>query len=121
MSRVAKQMIQPVSALFDMLKRHDRIQIWLTERPSVRIEGILFGFDEFMNLTLHDAEEIDTKTGARVSLGRTLLKGDNITLIMKAEAAAVAGAADAGSAAAAGGEAASSSSAAAAAAAPAEA
>lgn len=69
-----------------------------------------------MNLTLHDAEEIDTKTGTRVALGRTLLKGDNITLIMKAEAAATggAGAGSGAASAAAGADAASSSSAAAA-------
>ena len=44
------------------------------------------GFDEFMNVVLVDAEEIDAKTGGRTKLGRTLLKGENITLIMKASA-----------------------------------
>jgi len=48
------------------------------------------GFDEFMNVVLDDAEELDTKSGARRQLGRAMLKGDNITLIMKAEAAAAA-------------------------------
>ncbi|KAF7083069.1 hypothetical protein CFC21_086887 [Triticum aestivum] len=40
------------------------------------------GFDEYMNLVLEDAEEINTKKNTRKSLGRILLKGDNITLMM---------------------------------------
>ena len=37
------------------------------------------GFDEFMNVTLADAEEVWTKKdNKRVELGRILLKGDNI-------------------------------------------
>ena len=41
------------------------------------------GFDEYMNLTLDDAEELDLKKKTRKQLGRILLKGDNITLMMK--------------------------------------
>ena len=41
------------------------------------------GFDEYMNLTLDDAEELDLKKKTRKQLGRILLKGDNITLLMK--------------------------------------
>uniref|UniRef100_A0A453RYM9 Sm protein E n=1 Tax=Aegilops tauschii subsp. strangulata TaxID=200361 RepID=A0A453RYM9_AEGTS len=40
------------------------------------------GFDEYMNLVLEDAEEINIKKNTRKSLGRILLKGDNITLMM---------------------------------------
>jgi hypothetical protein len=40
------------------------------------------GFDEYMNLVLDDAEEINVKKDTRKSLGRILLKGDNITLMM---------------------------------------
>jgi len=40
------------------------------------------GFDEYMNLVLDDAEEINVKKNTRKSLGRILLKGDNITLMM---------------------------------------
>ena len=54
-----------------------------------------------MNIVLDDAEELDTKSGARRQLGRTMLKGDNITLIMKAESAASAAAPAEGAAAAA--------------------
>ncbi len=39
-----------------------------------------------MNLVLDDAEEIDIKRRTRRAIGRTLLKGDNITLMMSVAA-----------------------------------
>lgn len=52
----------------------------------MRIEGHIIGFDEYMNLVLDDAEEVHLKTKKRRPLGRILLKGDNITLLMNTEA-----------------------------------
>jgi small nuclear ribonucleoprotein E len=46
------------------------------------------GFDEYMNVVLDDAEEIDTKKRTRRPVGRILLKGDNITLMQLAPSAA---------------------------------
>lgn len=46
----------------------------------------LQGFDEFMNLVLDDAHEVNVKKGTRKSVGRILLKGDNITLIQAVSA-----------------------------------
>lgn len=40
------------------------------------------GFDEYMNLVLDAAEEVSTKKGTRKTVGRILLKGDNIALIL---------------------------------------
>nr|CAG8569010.1 13752_t:CDS:2 [Entrophospora candida] len=68
---------------FHALKK-TRVQIWLYEQVDLRIEGQIIGFDEFMNLVLDDAEEINVKKKSRKSLGRILLKGDNITLIQSA-------------------------------------
>nr|GMC78032.1 small nuclear ribonucleoprotein E-like [Ipomoea batatas] len=59
-----------------------RIQIWLFEQKDLRIEGRIIGFDEYMNLVLDDAEEVNVKKNSRKQLGRILLKGDNITLMM---------------------------------------
>ncbi|KAL4560100.1 hypothetical protein LXL04_032249 [Taraxacum kok-saghyz] len=59
-----------------------RIQIWLFEQKDLRIEGRIIGFDEYMNLVLEDAEEVSIKKKTRKALGRILLKGDNITLMM---------------------------------------
>uniref|UniRef100_A0A0D3F050 Small nuclear ribonucleoprotein E n=2 Tax=Oryza TaxID=4527 RepID=A0A0D3F050_9ORYZ len=49
---------------------------------SVTLHVRAKGFDEYMNLVLDEAEEINIKKDTRKSLGRILLKGDNITLMM---------------------------------------
>ena len=51
----------------------------------MQLEGQIIGFDEYMNLVLDEAEEIDVKKKTRRPLGRTLLKGDNITLMMSVQ------------------------------------
>mmetsp|Transcript_10095 Transcript_10095/g.12609 ORF Transcript_10095/g.12609 Transcript_10095/m.12609 type:complete len:88 (-) Transcript_10095:121-384(-) len=84
-SRVQKVMTQPINLIFRFLQNKARIQIWLYEQSNLRIEGRIVGFDEYMNLVLADAEEIDLKNKTRKSLGKTLLKGDNITLMMSVE------------------------------------
>lgn len=47
----------------------------------MRIEGIILGFDEYMNIVLDEAEEVYLKKDTRKKVGKILLKGDNITLI----------------------------------------
>ena len=42
------------------------------------------GFDEYMNLVLDEAEEVNAKKGTRKKLGRCMLKGENITLMQEA-------------------------------------
>lgn len=64
-----------------------RIQVWLYENTDLRIEGKIIGFDEYMNLVLDDAEELQVKKKTRKQLGRILLKGDSITLMMAAPTA----------------------------------
>ena len=81
-SRVQKVMTQPINLIFRFLQNKARIQIWLYDQTNLRLEGRIIGFDEYMNLVLADAEEIDLKKKTRKKLGRTLLKGDNITLMM---------------------------------------
>mmetsp|Transcript_7897 Transcript_7897/g.21580 ORF Transcript_7897/g.21580 Transcript_7897/m.21580 type:complete len:88 (+) Transcript_7897:122-385(+) len=80
--RVQKVMTQPINLIFRFLQNKTRIQVWLYEQTDVRIEGCIIGFDEYMNLVLDDAEEISAKKKSRKALGRILLKGDNITLLM---------------------------------------
>jgi len=81
--KVQKVMIQPINLIFRYLQNKSRIQIWLFEQTDLRIEGIIIGFDEYMNLVLDEAEEISVKKKSRSRLGRILLKGDNITLMMR--------------------------------------
>ncbi|ETV95880.1 small nuclear ribonucleoprotein E [Aphanomyces invadans] len=85
MNKVQKPMTQPINLIFRFLQNKSRVQIWLYEQVSTRIEGRIMGFDEYMNLVLDDAEELDVKNLKRIPLGRILLKGDTITLMMAAD------------------------------------
>ncbi|KAF9138239.1 hypothetical protein BGX30_009376 [Mortierella sp. GBA39] len=78
-SKVQRIMVQPIRST---------VQIWLYEQLDTRIEGQIIGFDEFMNLVLDGAFEVDVKKGTRKEIGRILLKGDNITLIQSADKSA---------------------------------
>jgi len=82
MSKVQKIMTQPINLIFRFLQNKTRIQIWLYENVDLRIEGRIVGFDEYMNLVLDEAEELSMKKKSRKALGRILLKGENITLMM---------------------------------------
>mmetsp|Transcript_50616 Transcript_50616/g.68871 ORF Transcript_50616/g.68871 Transcript_50616/m.68871 type:complete len:99 (-) Transcript_50616:469-765(-) len=80
-TRIKKVMTQPINLIFRFLQNRTRIAIWLYENSNISIEGRIVGFDEYMNLVLDDAQEIDDKKETRVDLGRILLKGDTITLM----------------------------------------
>ncbi|KAJ1647536.1 hypothetical protein J3B02_006376 [Coemansia erecta] len=83
-TRVQKVMVYPINVIFKFLQTKTRVQIWLYEQANLRLEGRVLGFDEFMNVVLDDAVEIHIKKNTRKSLGRIMLKGDNITLISQA-------------------------------------
>ncbi|KAF9974551.1 hypothetical protein BGZ73_002035 [Actinomortierella ambigua] len=83
-SKVPRIMVQPINLIFRYLQQRSTVQIWLYEQNDTRIEGQIIGFDEFMNLVLENAAEVDMKKDTRQPLGRILLKGDNITLIQAA-------------------------------------
>jgi len=82
-NKIQKVMTQPINLIFRYLQNKSRIQIWLFEQTDLRIEGVIIGFDEYMNLVLDDSEEISLKKKTRKPLGRILMKGDNITLMMR--------------------------------------
>lgn len=63
------------------IKKKTRVRIWLYEDVRMHIEGQIIGFDEYMNMVLDDAVEIDSKKNSRQEVGRILLKGDSITLL----------------------------------------
>jgi len=81
-TKVQKIMTQPINLIFRFLQNKTRIQLWLYENTDLRVEGKIIGFDEYMNLVLDDAEELSIKKKTRKALGRILLKGDSITLMM---------------------------------------
>lgn len=55
------------------------------EDARLMIEGQIIGFDEYMNMVLEDAVEIDSKKNQRLEVGRILLKGDSITALQEAQ------------------------------------
>ena len=76
-----------LAVIFKFLSSKTRVCIWLFEQTTSRIEGRILGFDEYMNLVVDEAEEVEvvpkgsSKKGSRKTLGRILLKGDNVTAI----------------------------------------
>lgn len=82
-ARVKKVMTQAINLMFEFLKNKERISVWLYENTSLKIEGVIVGFDEYMNLVLDDAEEVHVRSGERQRVGRILLKGDCITLVQR--------------------------------------
>jgi small nuclear ribonucleoprotein E len=90
--KVQKVMVQPINLIFRYLQTRSRVQVWLYENVNLRLEGHIVGFDEYMNLVLDDAEEYHMRTKSRKSLGRLMLKGDNITLIQNVNPQAMASA-----------------------------
>lgn len=74
-------MVKPLDIVHDFLTKKDRLSIWLTNSNTTVIEGTMIGFDEFMNLVIDNATEVDMKTKSSVDLGRILLKGDNVALM----------------------------------------
>lgn len=83
-----RQVVPPINCIFNYLQQQTPVSIWLYEQVGYRIRGKIRGFDEFMNIVIDDAYQvpINKETGKEdigksESLGRILLKGDNITLI----------------------------------------
>ncbi|KAK6631037.1 hypothetical protein RUM44_003209 [Polyplax serrata] len=89
--KVQKVMVQPINLIFRYLQNRSRVQVWVYENVTTRIEGHIVGFDEYMNLVLDDAEEYNLKTKNRKELGRIMMKGDNITLIQSLDSATCSG------------------------------
>mmetsp|Transcript_5809 Transcript_5809/g.7607 ORF Transcript_5809/g.7607 Transcript_5809/m.7607 type:complete len:96 (-) Transcript_5809:1025-1312(-) len=82
--RIKKVMILPINLIFGHLQKKTRVRIWIYEDARMIIEGQIIGFDEYMNMVLDDAVEIDSKKKSRQEVGRILLKGDSITCLQEA-------------------------------------
>lgn len=80
----SKAIKPPISILCDYLDSGNRVRILLYDRKNMWIEGVIRGFDEFMNIVLLDAEEVYYKKGQRIATGTILLKGENITMVTEA-------------------------------------
>ena len=83
-SSAQRTILKPVNYLFQLFKSKTKVEIWLFEDDETIFQGLIYGFDEYMNMVLYDAEEINKKKGTRINHGKIMLKGDNITLIRAA-------------------------------------
>lgn len=79
-----KVLLPPINVIFRHLQQQTVVNIWLYEQTQTRIQGKIKGFDEFMNVVVEEAVELNLARDTKRSLGRILLKGDNITLIGEA-------------------------------------
>ena len=88
-----KVLLPPINFIFKLLQQHSTVSIWIYEQVGIRIEGkirvgcqrnhatqwltIGQGFDEFMNLVIDDAVEVQlatkTVTEERRQLGKLAL------------------------------------------------
>lgn len=66
----------------DLLEESLESVFVLTLKDGRNVQGKLVGFDQYMNLVLDDAEE--TAQEEKRTLGRIVLRGNNIITIAKA-------------------------------------
>ncbi len=78
---IQRTIVKPVNYLFQLFKSKTKVEIWLFENDETVFQGIIYGFDEYMNMVLFEAEEINKKKGTKINHGKIMLKGDNITLV----------------------------------------
>lgn len=83
--RKKKTLTRPIVLAFKYLKSKARVEIWLVEDMDTRIQGTIVGMDEFMNLTLENAIELNISHGTEKKLGRIVMKQDNVCLIHSIE------------------------------------
>ncbi|MHA1409279.1 MAG: LSM domain-containing protein [Candidatus Odinarchaeia archaeon] len=65
----------------DLLARSVDKNVLVTLKGGRGLRGKLIGFDQHMNLILHDTEEIDAEGSEPRSLGKVIVRGDNVIII----------------------------------------
>ena len=76
-----RTILKPINYLFQLFKTKTKVEIWLYEDNETVFQGIIYGFDEYMNLVLYESEEINKKKGTKIQHGKIMIKGDNISLV----------------------------------------
>lgn len=74
-------MIRPANVLFQFIKDKQRVCVWLVHDANIRIEGVMLGCDQFMNIVLGDASEVHMIQKETIKIGKLLLRSDNVGLI----------------------------------------
>ena len=50
--------VQPAPLLYRFLQNRERVCVWLLESKNLRLEGVIAGFDQFMNMVMDEAAEL---------------------------------------------------------------
>ena len=76
-----KDVLGAIEYIFKFMEQKVKIEIFVVDMPNIRFQGIVRGFDEWMNLVLEQTVEINVKNDTKKSLGRILLKGESISVM----------------------------------------
>lgn len=76
-----KKALGPIENLFIFMEKGITVEIWTEHNENLWFQGVIIGFDEWMNLTLDNAKEINIKKGTVEPLGRIILKGDTLSVV----------------------------------------
>lgn len=71
--------VMPISGVFKLMQQRRTVKVWLQGERAVYLKGVICGFDEFMNVTLGECEEV--KRGNTRSLGTIVVKGDCVAML----------------------------------------
>lgn len=77
----ARQIQRPANVIYQFIVEGRRVRVWLVHDAQVQIEGVLVGYDQFMNVVLDDASEVDLKTNKVTKVGKMLLRSDNVGVV----------------------------------------
>ena len=66
--KIQKVMVQPINLIFRFLQSKARVSVWLYENVNTRMEGVITGFDEYMNLVTKVTVFLDLALGHKFKL-----------------------------------------------------
>lgn len=75
------EVLGAIEHIFRFMEQREKVEVFVTHMPHLRFQGVVRGFDEWMNFVLEQAVELDARKGTRKELGRILLKGDTVCLL----------------------------------------
>lgn len=77
----SRQMLRPANVVYKFIQDAQRVRIWLVYDTKICVEGVLVGYDSFMNVVLSDASEVNLKEKTSTHFGKMLLRSDNVGVI----------------------------------------
>lgn len=77
----ARQMLRPANVIYNFIQENKRVRVWLVHDAQLQVEGVLVGYDQFMNIVLDDAVEVDLKRNEITKIGKMLLRSDNVGVV----------------------------------------